>query len=45
MPVEGEDVIRRAYAAFAARDLDALIALSDEEIEVSTVTGLLAGHT
>jgi ketosteroid isomerase-like protein len=43
--VEGETVIRKAYAAFADRDLDALIALSDESIEVSTVTGLLAGRT
>lgn len=45
MPLEGEDVIRKAYAAFADRDLDALVAVSDEAIEVSTVTGLLAGRT
>jgi ketosteroid isomerase-like protein len=45
MPVEGEDVIRKAYAAFAERDLDALVAISDETVEVSTVTGLLAGRT
>jgi ketosteroid isomerase-like protein len=45
MASPSESVIRRAYAAFAARDLDALVALSDESIEVSTVTGLLAGHT
>jgi ketosteroid isomerase-like protein len=45
MPLEGEDVIRKAYAAFADRDLDALIAVSNEAIEVSTVTGLLAGRT
>ena len=45
MPVEGETLIRRAYAAFGNRDLDGLIALSDESIEVSTVTGLLAGRT
>jgi ketosteroid isomerase-like protein len=38
-------LIRRAYAAFGDRDLDELIALSDEAIEVSTVTGLLAGRT
>ena len=43
--VPTEALIRRAYDAFAKRDLDALIALSDEEIEVSTVTGLLAGRT
>jgi ketosteroid isomerase-like protein len=43
--VKGESVIRKAYAAFGDRDLDALIAISDESIEVSTVTGLLAGRT
>ncbi len=45
MPVEGETLIRKAYAAFGERDLDSLIALSDEAIEVSTITGLLAGRT
>jgi ketosteroid isomerase-like protein len=45
MALRGESVIRRAYAAFAARDLEALVAISDEAIEVSTVTGLLAGRT
>jgi ketosteroid isomerase-like protein len=45
VPLEGEDLIRKAYAAFANRDLDTLIALSDEAIEVSTVTGLLRGRT
>jgi ketosteroid isomerase-like protein len=40
-----ESIIRRAYAAFAERDLDALREISDESIEVSTVTGLLAGRT
>jgi ketosteroid isomerase-like protein len=45
VPVEGEDLIRRAYAAFAERDLETLIELSDETIEVSTVTGLLVGRT
>jgi ketosteroid isomerase-like protein len=43
--VEGETVIRKAYAAFADRDLDALIEVSDESIEVYTVTGLLVGRT
>jgi ketosteroid isomerase-like protein len=41
----GETIIRKAYAAFSARDLAALIELSDEAVEVSTVTGLLAGRT
>ena len=45
MPLAGEDLIRRAYAAFADRDTETLIKLSDPEIEVSTVTGLLAGRT
>lgn len=40
-----EALIRRAYDAFARRDLDALVAISDESVEVSTVTGLLAGRT
>jgi ketosteroid isomerase-like protein len=45
MPVKGERTIRRAYDAFAARDLETLIDLSDESIEVATVTGLMAGRT
>jgi ketosteroid isomerase-like protein len=40
-----EALIRRAYDAFARRDLDTLRSISDESIEVSTVTGLLAGRT
>jgi ketosteroid isomerase-like protein len=40
-PVE---VVRSAYDAFARRDLDALSELSDPEIEISSVTGILAGH-
>jgi ketosteroid isomerase-like protein len=43
--VEGERLIRRAFRAFAARDLDGLRAISDERVEVSTVTGLLAGRS
>lgn len=42
---QAEPLIRRAYAAFAQRDLETLVAISDESIEVSTVTGLLAGRT
>ena len=45
MAMKGEAVIRRAYTAFGERDLETLIDLSDESIEVSTVTGLLAGRT
>jgi ketosteroid isomerase-like protein len=44
MPLAGEELIRKAYVAFASRDLDAMLEISDEEIEVSTVTGLLAGR-
>lgn len=44
MSADAEWVIRRAYRAFDQRDLEALIELADEAIEVSTVTGLLAGH-
>jgi ketosteroid isomerase-like protein len=41
---EAEAIIRRAYAAFAARDADALAELSDPGIEISTVTGVIAGR-
>lgn len=37
------DVIRRAYRAFAERDVDALRQISHPEIEVHAVTGLVAG--
>ena len=39
-----EALIRRAYRAFDARDLETLTALSAPEIEISTVTGLMAGR-
>ena len=45
MAHRGESVIRRAYIAFAERDVEALQAVADESIEISTVTGLLAGRT
>ncbi len=45
MRVEGESTIRRAYEAFASRDLETLRRLADESIEVATVTGLIAGRT
>ena len=45
MTARGERLIRQAYRAFAERDLETLVALADEEIEVSTVTGLLSGRT
>jgi ketosteroid isomerase-like protein len=39
-----ESLVRRAYQAFAERDLDRLRELSLPEIEISTVTGLIAGR-
>src|SRR3954465_4146054 len=44
MPMAGEEVIRKAYSAFANRDLDAMVAISDEEIAGPPVPGLLAGR-
>ena len=35
-------VIRRAYAAFAARDVEALTGLSADDIEIRAMTGVLA---
>lgn len=37
-------VIRRAYRAFAARDLEQLMELADPGIELHTMTGELAGR-
>src|SRR5829696_6380581 len=45
MPVAGERTIRRAYRAFAERDLETLKRLADASIEVATVTGIMAGRT
>jgi ketosteroid isomerase-like protein len=42
--LEDEAVIRRAYRAFADRDTDTLAELAAEDVEVATVTGLLAGR-
>jgi ketosteroid isomerase-like protein len=38
------DLVRDAYEAFARRDLEALAEISDPEIEISSVTGVLAGR-
>jgi ketosteroid isomerase-like protein len=38
------EVIERAYRAFAERDLDELVKLSAADIEVTTMTGALAGR-
>jgi ketosteroid isomerase-like protein len=39
------EVVTATFAAFAARDLDAVLALADPDIEFSTVTGEQAGRT
>lgn len=44
-PSRSEKLIRRAYRAFADRDVETLAAISDDQVEVSTVTGLMAGRT
>jgi ketosteroid isomerase-like protein len=44
MSADAEMIIRRAFRAFDQRDLEGLIEISDEAIEVSTVTGLLSGR-
>jgi hypothetical protein len=44
VPRGNEALIRRAYGAFAARDLAALSELAAPEVEVDTVTGVLAGR-
>ena len=39
------EVVKATFAAFAARDLQAVLALSDPDIEFATVTGEQAGRT
>ena len=39
------EVVKATFAAFAARDLNAVLALADPEIEFSAVTGEHAGRT
>ena len=38
------DLVRQAYEAFARRDAQALAEISDPEIEILSVTGVLAGR-
>jgi ketosteroid isomerase-like protein len=45
--VEGTDIValaRRAYTAFADRDLEGLAAISSPSIEMFTITGVVAQH-
>ena len=46
MTGQGDDeaVIRRAYRAFDERDVETLASLSSDDLEISTVTGLVAGR-
>ena len=39
------EVVKSAFAAFAARDLDRVLALADPDIEFTAVTGEHAGRT
>jgi ketosteroid isomerase-like protein len=42
LPHSAETVIRRAYEAFAARDANTLREVSRDDVEVRTMTGVLA---
>jgi ketosteroid isomerase-like protein len=42
--LDDEAIIRRAYRAFDERDVAALAELASNDVEVSTVTGLMAGR-
>jgi ketosteroid isomerase-like protein len=39
------EVVKAAFAAFAARDVEGVLALADPEIELAAVTGEHAGRT
>ncbi len=41
---ESTEIIKGAYEAFRERDLQALEEISDPEIEISSVTGILSGR-
>jgi ketosteroid isomerase-like protein len=38
------DVVKRAYEAFDERDLKALTDVTHPEVEITSVTGIIAGH-
>jgi ketosteroid isomerase-like protein len=44
MQNSAEELVRRAYQAFSERDLDALMNIADPQIEIHTVTGMIAGR-
>jgi ketosteroid isomerase-like protein len=37
-------IVERAYEAFAQRDADTLVSIADPAIEISSVTGVIAGR-
>jgi ketosteroid isomerase-like protein len=37
-------IVERAYEAFAQRDADTLVSIADPAIEISSVTGIIAGR-
>jgi ketosteroid isomerase-like protein len=41
---DSEQLVRQAYHAFTERDIEALRKLADPQIEIHTVTGMLAGR-
>ena len=45
MSADDIEVVRAAFAAFAARDVEAVLALADPDIEFAAVTGEHAGRT
>src|SRR5213592_794210 len=44
MPGANAEIVRQAFEAFSRRDVPALLALSDEEIELRPVTARVAGR-
>ena len=44
MAASNADIVRRAFEAFSRRDVEALVALADEEIEFHPATARVAGR-
>jgi ketosteroid isomerase-like protein len=44
MQTSAEQLVRQAYQAFSQRDLDTLKKIADPQIEIHTVTGMIAGR-
>ncbi len=45
MSAKAEELVRKAYDAFSKRDLEALRGIADPQIEIHTVTGMVAGRS